>query len=405
MTTPHRVDDDPRQPQASLTAWVFATLVVCAAFGDFSTGLLTPAMPVLGTSYGASPLMVQGLLVSFAVMFALGQLFFGPFSDRRGRRQALIIGAWLTLVGSLCAGLADELGLMIAGRAVQGLGAGAGYVVARAMVRDLYGPSGVAKAMALLFTLMATLFLLAPLLGGVLLTLAGWRAGFFLAAAIAAAWLASARWIMPETTVLSTAPRGEGWGRTYLRLFRSRSFVGYLVIHATAYGGLYCFVAGASYVFIQGQGLAPASFGTLAAMVMSGFLLGALAVRHVGPKLTMHQTITWSLLLMFSASLCLVALAHWAWLPAPALIALEVIFWFGAGTLAPNTAAGVMLAHPQATGAAAAVLGFVQMCMAGVAAVVQGLIFDGTALPMVAPQAVFVLFALVSWRRHQARDA
>ena len=405
MTKLHRVNDEPRRPRASPRAWVFATLVVCAAFGDFSTGLLTPAMPLLGAQYGESPLRVQGLLVGFAVMFALGQLFFGPFSDRRGRRQALTIGALLTLLGSLCAGLADELGLMIAGRAVQGLGAGAGYVVARAMMRDLYGPSGVAKAMALLFTLMATLFLLAPLLGGVLLTLAGWRAGFFLAAGLAAAWLVSVRWLMPETTTPSKALSGVGVAGMYLGLFRSRSFVGHLLTHATAYGGLYCFVAGAPHVFIQGQGLSPASFGTLAALVMSGFLLGALAVRHIGPKLGMPRSITWSLVLMFSASLCLIGLARWTHMSASVLLGLEFVFWFGAGALAPNTAAGVMLAHPQATGAAAAVLGFVQMCVAGFAAAVQGLIVDGSVLPMLVPQAAFAFIALGVWRHHQRHAA
>ena len=100
-------------------------------------------------------------------------MFFGPFTDRRGRRTALLLGAGLTLAGSAVADLADNIGLIIVGRAIQGFGARSGLVVSRAIVRDNYGAEGSPKAMALLFALMAASFLTTPLLGGALLDLCG----------------------------------------------------------------------------------------------------------------------------------------------------------------------------------------------------------------------------------------
>jgi len=113
---------------------IFSTLVLCSAIGEVSTGLIVPAMPALGELYNKTPATVQLAIVAFAVMFAAGQLFFGPFSDRNGRRTALLLGATLTIVGLALAAMADTIWMIILGRAIQGLGAASGYVVSRAIV-------------------------------------------------------------------------------------------------------------------------------------------------------------------------------------------------------------------------------------------------------------------------------
>ena len=150
------------RPREGAGVLVFATLVLCTSFGEVATGLIVPAMPALGDVFQRSPGTIQLTIVSFAVMFALGQLFFGPFSDRRGRRTALLIGAVLTLAGSAIAAMADSIWVIVLGRAIQGLGGASGYVVSRAIVRDIYGADGAPKAMAALFALMAASFWLRP---------------------------------------------------------------------------------------------------------------------------------------------------------------------------------------------------------------------------------------------------
>ena len=378
---------------------VFATLVLCVAFGEIATGLLLPAMPALGEIYNEPPGTIQLTIVSFAVMFGSGQLFFGPFSDRRGRRTALLIGAGLVFAGSATAALADGVWVIIAGRAIQGLGAAAGYVVARAIVRDIYGAEGSAKAMATLFALMIASFAAAPLVGSVLLDLAGWRAGFIFAAAAGLFWLASTIFIMPETRTAAPASERQAIHVVYLGLFRHRGFLGFMITHSTLHAAMYCFIAGAPYYFIDSLGMSPVSYGVVAAVVMSGSLIGSTAARYAIPRWGMKQVIRVSLAILICASATLVGLGLAGWLPLPALVAVQFVFWIGGGLLAPNTAAGVMMSHPKAAGAAAAVLGFVQMCAAAAVSLFQGLAYDGTVFPLIGAQLFLATAAFVIWHR------
>lgn len=382
---------------------VFSTLVICAAFGEVATGLIVPALPALGEIYDKGPGTTQLTIVSFAVMFAVGQLFFGPFSDRRGRRAALFIGAGLTLVGSAGAAAADSIWMIVAARAVQGLGAASGYVVSRAIVRDIYGAEGAAKAMSALFALMAASFLTAPLVGGALLDLASWRAGFVFAAIAAFIWLLSTLFVMPETRTAAAASETQRIHLVYIGLFRHRGFLAYMLSHSVAYAGLYCFVAGAPYFFITSLQMTPSTYGVIAAIVMSGFLAGSTAARYAIPKWGMKRVILLSLLIMLAAPVVLTVLGLAGWLPLPVIVAAQFAYLFGGGFLAPNTAAGVMMSHPQVAGAAAAVLGFVQMCAAGAVAQMQGLIYDGTIYPIIGMEVLLGMTAVAIWlqlRRH-----
>lgn len=386
-------------PTTGHAVLVFATLVLCAAFAEVATGLVAPAMPVMGHLFAKSPATMQLTIVSFAVPFAVGQLFFGPFSDAKGRRPALLLGAVFTVVGSIVAGSADTIWMVFLARVVQGLGAAAGYVVARAMIRDIYGPQGAAKAMALLFALMSASFMVAPLIGGSLLDVAGWRAGFIFAAAIAAVWLASTVLIMPETMGIAAQSRPEAVSTIYLRLFRHRGFLSFMLTHAIGYAGLYCFVAGAPYYFIDSRDMTATGFGLVAALAMSGFLIGSTAARFAIPRFGMGRVIYASLAVMVLGPAALVVLGLLTHLPLELIILMQFAVWFGGGFLAPNTAAGVMISHPQAAGAAAAVLGFVQMCAAGTVALLQGVIYDGTVFPIAGMQLLLAVLAFVIWHR------
>jgi DHA1 family bicyclomycin/chloramphenicol resistance-like MFS transporter len=378
---------------------VFSTLVLYAAFGEVATGLVVPAMPALGEIYDKTPGTVQLTIVSFALMFAVGQLFFGPFSDRRGRRTALLLGAALTLIGSATAAMADTMWVIIVGRAIQGLGAASGYVVSRAIVRDIYGADGAAKAMAILFALMAASFMAAPLVGGVLLEFASWRAGFWFASIAALIWLAWTLFIMPETRMAAPGSDTQAIHTVYLGLFRHRGFLGFMLSHSIAYAGLYCFVAGAPYYFIDSLELNPSSYGVIAAVAMSGFLSGSTVARYAIPRWGMHRVILVSLLIMLCAPAILIGLELLGLLVVPVIVIMQFAYWFGGGFLAPNTAAGVMMSHPSAAGAAAAVLGFVQMCAAGAVSWMQGLIYDGTVYPMVSMQLLLSLATWMVWAR------
>lgn len=398
MPQQHAKDGASAPPPQRAGFLIFTTLVLCAAFAEVATGLIVPAMPVMGQLFDQPPVTMQLVIVAFAIPFALGQLYFGPFSDQKGRRTALLIGAVLTVAGSVIATLADTVWMVFIGRAVQGLGAAGGYVVARAMIRDIYGAAGAAKAMALLFALMALSFMTAPLIGGSLLDGLGWRAGFMGTTALALVWLLSSLFIMPETRSSVHETGTNSAFRVYLSLFRHRGFLAFMLTHAIGYAGLYCFVAGAPYYFIDSLRLTPTHFGIVAAIAMSGFLIGSTAARVAIPRWGMQPVIYISLAIMFLGSAILLLIGLLDSLHLWLVIGLQFFVWFGGGFLAPNTAAGVMMSHPQAAGAAAAVLGFVQMCAAGTVALMQGMIYDGSIFPMVGMQLILAAAALVTWQ-------
>lgn len=169
--------------------------------------------------------------------------------------MAQLPGAALTLAGSVMAGAAHDLATIVAGRAVRGFGAASGYVVARAIVRGNHGADGSAKAMALLFALIASCFLLAPLVGGALLDRSGWRTDF--AAAGAGVWLASTLLVLPETAAARPGPQTRAIRHVCTGPFRHRGFVAFMTTHAAADASLCCFVAGAPFLFIDGRGPSP----------------------------------------------------------------------------------------------------------------------------------------------------
>jgi DHA1 family bicyclomycin/chloramphenicol resistance-like MFS transporter len=135
----------------------------------------------------------------------------------------------------------------------------------------------------------------------------------------------------------------------------------------------------------------------IAAIVMSGFLIGSIAARYAIPKWGMNWVIVTSLAIMLGASMILIGLGLLGWLPALIIAALEYVFWFGVGLLIPNTAAGVMMSHPNVAGAAAAFLGFTQMCTAAAISLLQGLIYDGTVFPMLTTQLALGAVAWAVW--------
>ncbi|MEM9106977.1 MAG: multidrug effflux MFS transporter [Pseudomonadota bacterium] len=378
---------------------VFSTLVLCVSFGEVATGLVVPALPTLGAIFDRPPEAVQLVLVSFAVTFAIGQLFFGSFSDRHGRRITLLIGAALTIIGSALSALAETFWLVVLGRAIQGLGAASGIVVSRAMVRDIYGAEGASKALAVLFALMAASFLTAPLVGGALIDFASWQAGFLFAAALGLAWLVSTLTIMPETRPRTSAPEREPGYAVYLGLFRHRDFLAYMLPHSLGYAGIYAFVAGAPFLFIDSFGMSPTRFGLIAAMIMAGFLVGSSAARIAIPRWGMSRVIQASLVIMLAAPGLIVGLALLNWLPVSVLLVIQFIYWFGAGFLAPNTVAGVMMSHPAAAGAAAALLGFIQLCAAAAVSLLQGVMYNGSLYPMIGTQLLLGFAAWLAWRR------
>ena len=356
-----------------------------SAFGPLAIDFYLPSFPTLALAFATDVEHVQLSLSAYFMGLAIGQLLYGPLADRFGRRMPLLAGLLLFTLASLACALAPSLEWLIAARFVQALGGCAGMVITRAVVRDMCDPIDSAKVFSQLMLVMGLAPILAPLLGGLMLNVLGWQSIFIALALFGALCLLAVALWLPETLSADapTAPLRGAMGE-YLRLFGDLPFLGYALTGGFAVAGMFAYIAGSPFVFIELYGVPAEHFGWLFGANALGFILAAqlnawLVARH-GPSYWLRRMV-WLYLLCGSA-LLLTALAQSTAL-WPLLIPL-----FGCiaclGVLLPNSSACAMAGQGSHAGSASALLGSLQFTIAASAAAVVGLLHDGSAWPMAA---------------------
>ncbi|MEQ8347788.1 MAG: multidrug effflux MFS transporter [Sneathiellaceae bacterium] len=347
-----------------------ALLMALFVLGEASNTMFVPALPSLVELFAQPESIVQYSLSGYALAFAVGQLVFGPFSDRFGRRPGVLIGLVVFLVGTAVALAAPTIGWLILGRVLQGLGACAGYVVSRAVVRDRFGRQGAAPVMGFLFLCLAIAVILSPVIGGLVVEGAGWQFGFWLQGGAALVLGVVVLFGLTETN-LRRDPDALRLGRlmrNYASLFGNPRYLAFMLTHSCAYAGILAFFAGGAFALTDQMGLTRQELGQGLGLVMTGFLVGIvtamLALRRFGAGI--RQLVSISTVLMAVPPLALLAWSAIGEVDLAGLMVLEFVFMFGTGLMAPNTAAGVMLEYPDRAGLAAALLGCMQMAAAAI---------------------------------------
>ena len=255
-----------------------------------------PAFPLLAESFGTSVDHVQLSLAAYFIGLAIGQLVYGPLADRYGRRGPLLIGVVLFTLASLASAFAPSMDWLIGIRFVQALGGCAGMVVARAVVRDLCDPMTSAKVFSQLMLVMGLAPILAPVAGGALLASFGWPSIFILLTLFSAMCLVAVTLWLPETypAGLPRQPMSGALGQ-YLRLFRDRFFIGHVLTGALCMAGMFAYITGSPFVFIELYGVKPEHFGWLFGINAAGFILMAQVnvrlVRWRGPEFWVRRCV------------------------------------------------------------------------------------------------------------------
>ncbi|WP_439859760.1 multidrug effflux MFS transporter [Pseudomonas sp. MBLB4136] len=355
------------------------------AFGPLAIDFYLPSFPTLARAFATDVEHVQLSLAAYFVGLALGQLVYGPLADRFGRRRPLLVGVLLFGLASLACALASSLETLIAARFVQALGGCAGMVVTRAVVRDLCDPITSAKVFSQLVLVMGIAPILAPLAGGLLLSSLGWQSIFLCLALFAAlCMLAVALWL-PETLSQEAAPASlSGVLGEYRRLLGDRPFIGHALTGGLSIAGMFAYIAGSPFVFIELYGVPAAHYGWLFGSNAAGFILAAqlnawLVARH-GPGYWLRRLVWFYL----ACSLALLVVA----LGQPAALWPLLLPLFGCiaslGVLLPNSTACAMAGQGRHAGSASALLGSLQFAIAASAAALVGALHDGTAWPMAA---------------------
>jgi len=354
-----------------------------SAFGPLAIDFYLPAFPAMASDFSTDVEHVQLSLAAYFIGLALGQLVYGPLADRYGRRWPLLVGVTLFTVASLGCALAPTLDWLIAARFVQALGGCAGIVVTRAVVRDSCEPVQAARVFSQLMLVMGLAPILAPFAGGLLMNALGWQSIFVsLTLFSAACGIAVALWL-PET-LPTDAPRLHlnGTLGRYMGLLRDREFMTFALCGGVAMAGMFAYIAGSPFVFIELYGVPAEHYGWLFGCNAAGFIvvsqINARLLRLRGPGAWLRRFV-W--LYFFSAmALLLIALSQ----PA-ALWPLLLPLFLGIaslGSILPNATACAMARQGRQAGLASALMGSLQFSIAAGASALVAALHDGTAVPM-----------------------
>jgi DHA1 family bicyclomycin/chloramphenicol resistance-like MFS transporter len=354
-----------------------------SAFGPLSMDLYLPALPEVAANLDAGQSSVQLTLSAVAIGLAAGQLVAGPLSDRFGRRGPLLLGVGAWALASLLCAFSPTVWVLVTIRLLQGLGGAAGIVLARAVVRDRYEGTESARMFAVLASIGGAAPVLAPVLGGQLLRVTGWRGLFVVLAVIGVLMLAAAAWRLPET--LAPEHRVAGGIRTTLRngrlLLGRRAFLAAVLAQGLAFGALFTYISGSSFVLQDGYGLSAQQFSLVFAANGVGIVLAGqasrLLVARAGSRLLVRTGLG---LQALGAAALVVAASADAGLPV-VLPALFVVV-SATGLVLPNATALAMADAARMAGTASALVGVGQFAVAGVGAPLAGLGSAGTLLPM-----------------------
>ncbi len=358
-------------------------LAALSAFGPLSLDMYLPGLPSLTRELHATASAGQLTITACMLGLGLGQLIAGPLSDARGRRGTLLTGIVAYAIASVACAAAPTIGLLVAGRLVQGMAGGFGIVVARAIVRDLSGGVTAARMFALLMGITGVVPVCAPLIGGQVLLVTSWRGVFIVLAAIGVPLLVATAVILPET--LAPGERHRGGLRTIVgtfgRLLGDRTFSPYALAFALSFAAMFAYISGSSFVLEDIYHLSPQLFSLVfavnSAALIALSLAGGRLVGRVGPATLLRRGLCGTFLASLCTLVVVVTHAGLGWLLASFFVLLAAN-----GIVLPNGTAAAMGGGQPALGAASALLGLGQFGLGALVAPLVGLAGSHDALPM-----------------------
>jgi DHA1 family bicyclomycin/chloramphenicol resistance-like MFS transporter len=398
----------PRRTRTIKLALILGGLT---AFGPLSIDMYLPAFPAMSTDLGATQSQIQLTLTACVLGVAFGQIIAGPLSDRLGRRRPLVVGLLVYAVASVLCALVTSVHALIALRLVQGLGAAAGIVIARATVRDLYSGADLARFFSALMLVSGLAPILAPVIGGQVLTVTTWEGVFLVLAGFGVLLLIATAFFLPDTLAERHRVRSNLGGliRTFGHLLADRVFVGYALSSGMCFAAMFAYISGSSYVLQDVFALNPQQYAMVFGVNALGLVLtGQVNGRLVG-RVTPRRLLGVGIGIGATASVALVTAAV-AKLGLFGLLIPLFLLVSSVGLVIPNATALALTPHGNAAGSASALLGVLQFTIGGIAAPLVGLAESHSAVPMTAVMCAMsvsavVLFLLLTSDRSTSESA
>jgi DHA1 family bicyclomycin/chloramphenicol resistance-like MFS transporter len=361
----------------SFPAWLPLLLGFLTAVGPSTTDMYLPAFPAIEASFGAPRGSAQLTLAAWFAGLAVGQMTQGTLSDRIGRKRPLIVATIIYTLSCLGCALSPSIEWLAGFRALAAIGASAGMVIPRAMVRDLAEGHAAAVLLSRLSLVMGAAPILAPTVGSVVLAVADWRG---ILTAYGASCVVLVLLLLPDTLPSDRRIRlrlGEQLGR-YRSILVERGFITHATMGGFATFAFFAYLAGSSPVFIQGFGLTPAKYALIFGANSVGLIgcaqLNPLLLRRFGHSRVLH----WVARVHLCATIVLTAIAFAGVHSLPLVIAPLMVAISCMGMVNPNTIVGALARHQQHAGSASSVMGTGQYLLGAVSGLLVGLATDGT---------------------------
>jgi len=380
--------------------WALAVLLaVLGMLGPFSIDTYIPAFAGIAQSLDATPVQMQQTLSAYLFGFAFMSLFHGAISDSVGRRPVVLWGLAAFALASLGCALSQSIGQLIFFRAVQGLTTGAGIVVSRAVVRDMFAPAQAQKVMSQITIYFGVAPAVAPMIGGVLFASLGWHSVFgFLTLVGIVLWAANYR-LLPETLHVSQRQplNVRNLLQGYWKLGLDPRFLLLALASGIPFNGMFLYVLSAPAFLGVHLALAPTQFFWFFVLTISGIMGGAWVSGRVAGKLAPKQQIKYGFLIMLGIALLNLLLnalfkAHVSWALFPVMI-----FAFGWALMVPVVTLLVLDLHPDRRGMASSLQAFIGASANGlVAGVVAPLVMHST-LGLAGASLAMMMVGLVAW--------
>ena len=361
--------------------------------------ILLPALPVIKQTFEVSTEVAQLTLSLSMLSIALGTLFYGPLSDKYGRKPVMLLGLSITLIGSIFCFLANTIELLILGRFIQAFGAAVGLVLARAIVRDVYGAQEAARVIATLVMVMVVVPMFSPLLGGELMVWLSWEYVFVLIAIASVLMFFLLFQNLPETLKEPVAFTGvAAMIGNYVLLFRSRAFCGYAFCVTFVSVVFFSFIAAAPEIMITVLKRPPTEYGYYFVMIPMGFMAGNYYARYFGRSMDLNRMISIGVSIGIGGISLAITLQLIGFHQPIALFAPVALAVLGNGIVLPNAQAAAINEFPRFAGSASGLTGFLQMFISGIAAQLVAVIFNGTVYPLLIMMLIASMLSLIFFK-------
>ena len=400
--------DTPGLARAAKAPLGFILLLgALTAFGPLSIDMYLPALPALTASLHATGAAGQWTVAAFLIGISIGQLFYGPVSDRYGRRKPLLFGIGLYLVATLGCMLAPSIEALIGFRVLQALGGCAGMMIARAVVRDRFAHDEVLHVFSMLMLVMGLAPILAPLLGGWVLLVADWRWIFGVQLIFALVVGAATVFTLTESRSAETEAqaRSENAFRSYAALLSDRRLVGYLLTGAFSGAALFTYVSSSPDVVIGYFHISPQVFGWVFGLNAFGYIGTNQINARLARRHPYDQILGVANSAVFAVSIVLVFDSMTGFGGLFGVLIPLFLIMSGFGFNQSNASAGALNVDPRRSGATSALLGATSFGAGAGCAGLAGLLRDGTPRPMAYVIAASLLIAVVILRTLVLRKA